>query len=206
MAAGKLQRLFLLRGKADAELRFDLRRDLLCVRRVAVFFLRHGEQPLGGVALVLVQARKVACLDVRYRLAEHLPAVEQHVQTLADKRFFHGNELRRSGDQLCARNKAVPVAGIVRQLEQNCCRNALGAVAVEALSERERVRLRKGGADRVRRENVRVLLHQLQRLVSIKLIHAHGDNRPDGRGCEKLDQPPEPGLPVEMRGHLFGLG
>ena len=74
------------------------------------------------------------------------------------------------------------------------------------MAERQRVRLLKRGADGIRNEYVRVVLHELQGLVAVILVHAQGNDRADvGRG-QKLDQAAHARLTAEIGRHGLRLG
>ena len=61
-------------------------------------------------------------------------------------------------------------------------------------------------ADGIRNEYVRVVLHELQGLVAVILVHAQGNDRADvGRG-QKLDQAAHARLTAEIGRHGFRLG
>ena len=80
----KAKRLLLLLGKGQAELRFDLRRDLVRIRHAAVFILRHGEQALCRVGLRLMQAREIAPIAPGDALAHQFAALYKRVHALGD--------------------------------------------------------------------------------------------------------------------------
>ena len=93
MLAGEAQRLLLLVGKGQTELRFDARGDLLRVRHAAVLRLRHGKQALGRVGLRLMQTREIASVTPGDPLAHELAALHERIHTPGDQLVRHAAEL-----------------------------------------------------------------------------------------------------------------
>ena len=93
MLAGEAQRLLLLVGKGQTELRFDARGDLVGVRHTAVFRLRHGKQALGRVGLRLMQAREIASVTPGDPLAHERAALHERIHALGDQLVRHAAEL-----------------------------------------------------------------------------------------------------------------
>ena len=100
----------------------------------------------------------------------------------------------------------MPAHGIVGELIQRRRGDALRTLIVEAVAECQCVRLLKCGADGIRNEYVGVVLHELERIVPVILVHAQGDDRADVRRGQKLDQAAHTGLTAEIRRHCPGLG
>ena len=203
---GKAKRLFLLLGKGQTELRFDARGDLVGVRHTAVFRLRHGEQPLGRVGFRLMQTREIAPVAPGDALAHQFAALYERVHALSDQLVRHAAELRCCRKQVAVGDKAVPTHGVVGKLIQRRRSDTLRALVVKPVAECQRVRLLKRGADGIRNEYVRVVLHELQGLVAVILVHAQGNDRADvGRG-QKLDQAAHARLTAEIGRHGLRLG
>ena len=196
----------MLVGKGQTELRFNARGDLLRVRHAAVLRLCHGKQALSRVGLRLMQTREIAPVAPGDPLAHELAALHERIHALGDQLVRHAAELRRGRKQVAVGDEAVPAHGIVGELIQRRCGDALRALIVEAVAERQCVRLLKRGADGIRNEYVGVVLHELERIVPVILVHAQGDDRADVRRGQKLDQAAHTGLTAEIRRHGLGLG
>ena len=93
MLAGEAQRLLLLVGKGQTELRFYARGDLVRVRHTAVLRLRHGKQALGRVGLRLMQAREIASVTPGDPLAHECAALHERIHALGDQLVRHAAEL-----------------------------------------------------------------------------------------------------------------
>ena len=206
MLTGEAQRLLLLLGKRQTKLRFNARGDLLRVRHAAVLRLCHGKQPLGRVGLRLMQAREIASVTPGDPLAHERAAVDERIHALRDQLVRHTAELRRSCKQVAVGDKAVPAHGVVGKLIQCRRGDTLRTLIVKAVTERQCVRLLKRGADGVRNEYVGVVLHELERIVPVILVHPQGNDRADVRRCQKLDQAAHTGLTAEICRHGLGLG
>ena len=177
----KVERFLLLLGKSQAELRFNLCRDFFRIRHAAVFILRHSEQPLGRVGLRLVQACEIAPIAPGNALAHQFAALYKRVHALGDQLVRHAAELRRRCQQIAVRDEAVAANGVIGELIQRRRGDTLRTLVVKAVAERQRVRLLKRGADGVRDEYVGVILHELQGLVTVILVHPQGNDRADIR-------------------------
>ena len=206
MLAGEAQRLLLLVGKGQAELRFNARGDLLCVRHAAVLRLRHGKQALGRVGLRLVQTREIASVAPGDALAHQFAALHKRVHALGDQPVRHAAELRRRRQQVAVRDEAMAAHGVIGELIQRRRGDTLCALIVKPVAERQRVRLLKCCADGVRNEYVRVVLHELERIIPVILVHPQGNDRADVRRGQKLDQAAHTGLTAEICRHGLGLG
>ena len=206
MLAGEAQRLLLLVGKGQTELRFYARGDLVGVRHTAVFRLRHGKQALGRVGLRLMQAREIASVTPGDPLAHECAALHERIHALGDQLVRHAAELRCSCEQIAVGDKTVPAHGVVGKLVQRRRSDTFRALIVKAVAERQCVRLLKRGADGVRNEYVGVVLHELERIVPIILVHSQGNDRADVRRGQKLDQAAHTGLTAEIRRHSLRLG
>ena len=93
MLTGEAQRLLLLVGKGQTELRFDARGDLLRVRHAAVLRLCHGKQALGRVGLRLMQAREIASVTPGDPLTHECAALHERIHALGDQLVRHAAEL-----------------------------------------------------------------------------------------------------------------
>ena len=93
MLTGEAQRLLLLVGKGQTELRFNARGDLLRVRHAAVLRLCHGKQALGRVGLRLMQAREIASVTPGDPLAHERAALHERIHALGDQLVRHAAEL-----------------------------------------------------------------------------------------------------------------
>ena len=93
MLAGEAQRLLLLVGKGQTELRFYARGDLLRVRHTAVLRLCHGKQALSRVGLRLMQAREIASVTSGDPLAHECAALHERIHALRDQLVRHTAEL-----------------------------------------------------------------------------------------------------------------
>ena len=206
MLAGEAQRLLLLVGKGQAKLRFNARGDLLRVRHAAVLRLRHGKQALGRVGLRLVQTREIASVAPGDALAHQFAALYERVHALGDQLVRHAAELRRRRQQVAVRDEAMAAHGVIGELIQRRRGDTLCALVVKPVAERQRVRLLKRGADGVRNEYVRVVLHELERIIPVILVHPQGNDRADIRRGQKLDQAAHTGLTAEIRRHSLRLG
>ena len=202
----KVERFLLLLGKSQAELRFNLRRDFFRIRHAAVFILRHREQPLGRVGLRLVQACEIAPVAPRDALAHQFAALYKRVHALGDQLVRHAAELRRRCQQIAVRDEAVAANGVIGELIQRRRGDTLRTLVVKAVAERQRVRLLKRGADGVRDEYVGVILHELQGIVTVILVHPQGNDRADIRRGQKLDQAAYARLTAEIGRHGLRLG
>ena len=100
----------------------------------------------------------------------------------------------------------MPAHGVVGKLIQRRRGDTLRALIVKAVTERQCVRLLKRGADGIRNEYVGVVLHKLERIVPIILVHSQGNDRSDVRRGQKLDQAAHTGLTAEICRHGLGLG
>ena len=100
----------------------------------------------------------------------------------------------------------MPAHGIVGELIQRRRGDALRTLIVEAVAECQCVRLLKCCADGIRNEYVGVVLHELERIVAVILVHPQGDDRADVRRGQKLDQAAHARLPPEIGRHGLGLG
>ena len=93
MLTGEAQRLLLLVGKGQTELRFNARGDLLRVRHAAVLRLCHGKQALGRVGLRLMQAREIAPVAPGDPLTHECAALHERIHALGDQLVRNAAEL-----------------------------------------------------------------------------------------------------------------
>ena len=206
MLTGKAKRLLLLLGKRQTKLRFDLRRNSFRIRHAAVFILRHGEQALCRVGLRLVQACEIAPVAPGDALTHQFAALYKRVHALGDQLVRHAAELRRCRQQVAVRDEAVAANGVISKFIQRRRGDTLRALIIKAVAECQRVRLLKRGADGVRNEYVGVVLHELQGLVAVILVHPQSDDRANVRRGQKLDQAAHTCLPPEIGRHGLCLG
>ena len=96
--------------------------------------------------------------------------------------------------------------GVIGELIQRRRGDTLCALVVKPVAERQRVRLLKCCADGVRNEYVWVVLHELERIIPVILVHPQGNDRADVRRGQKLDQAAHTGLTAEICRHGLGLG
>ena len=96
--------------------------------------------------------------------------------------------------------------GVVGKFIQRRRSDTLRALVVKAVAERQRIRLLKRGADSVRNEYVRVVLHELQGLVAVILVHPQSNDRADVCRGQKLDQAAHARLTAEIGRHGLRLG
>ena len=100
----------------------------------------------------------------------------------------------------------MPAHGVVGKLIQRRRGDTLRTLIVKAVAERQCVRLLKRGADGIRNEYVGVVLHELERIIPVILVHPQGNDRTDVCRCQKLDQAAHARLPPEIGRHGLGLG
>ena len=161
---------------------------------------------LRRVALRVIEGGQVAGFAAGDLLMHQLSAFDQNVDALIRRRLVHTDELCGDGGQLFPGNKAVAVAGVMYKLKKHGGTDAVFAVAVHAHFQGHGVRLGKAAADMLGGQDIRIIPQQRKGVVAVKLIHAHGQNRPQAEGADKLHQPPHPGLTAEAFGDLLRLG
>ena len=99
----------------------------------------------------------------------------------------------------------MTVAGIVAKLKKRRCGNALGAVALKAHAQGKIIRLGKACADALTRNDIRVLLQKLHRIVAVKTIQPYGDGRTNGVVAKMFDQAAQRRLLSELIRNLRRL-
>ena len=165
----------------------------------------HQQQAAGDVVLRFAELGKVAGVAPGDLAARERAVLHQRIERGGGRLLADGDELRRGGDELFRGDEAVPVGGVVPQLEHHRRAHAVGVVGGAAHAQRERVRLREGAADVRRGEDVGVLLQDGERIAAVEFIEPDGQQRPQGVGTEQLHQPPQAGLPPEGGADLLGL-
>ena len=205
MSAGKLDRLLLLIGKRDLQLRFNVRNDLIIVRLVSVFLMCHGTQPLGNAALVIIKPCQIAGFNVHDLLADQYLPLKKLIKHFRSKRFRNTDHLCAYLHKLAARNERMADTGIVGKLKLDRREHAFGAVPLKAVRQRERVRLGERGSDLVLGQDIRILPHELKCALAIRLIRTRCDDRSDLRSRQKFDQSAQAHQLTELRRHLLGF-
>ena len=202
----QLQRLPLHRRAAYPLLRFELCEELCDIRLVPERAAAHTREVLRGVRFRLVQLRQVACAAPGYLLVLHIARFDKPADALIHILRLHTYKLRRRRGKLLARDEAVAVSCVVRQLEQQRRVDALAAAALHAELQRHRVGLGKGTADERAAQHIGVLLERLHGLFAVEPVHTHRKHRAQPERAHELHQHPDTRLLSEACGYLLCLG
>ena len=203
MLQRKLQRLPLPRGVGDPLPDLQLLQELFGVEPVVVQAAAHGRKARGGVGLGLIELGQVAGAHARDLLIAELSVLDHRADAGVGLLALHADQLGGDRRELFARDEAVAVAGVVHQLEQDRRGDAVAAAAADAELEGHGVGLAEAAADQGAAQQIGVVPQQLERLVAVILVHAHGEHGAQAEGAHKLHQHPEPGLLPEARGDLL---
>ena len=100
----------------------------------------------------------------------------------------------------------MAVAAVVLQLENHGGVDAVAAVALHAHLQGQGIGLGKAAADVGGGEDIGIIAQHVQRVVPVEFIHAHGQDRAQTEGADKLHQTAHTGLLTKALGHLPRLG
>ena len=202
----QFQRLPLHRRVAYPLLRFELCEELCDIRLVSERAAAHTREVLRGVRFRLIQLRQVARAAPGYLLVLHIARFDKPADTLIHILRLHAYKLRRRRGKLLARDEAVAVSCVVRQLEEQRRVDALAAASLHAELQRHRVGLGKGAADECAAQHIGVLLERLHGLFAVEPVHPHRKHRAQPEGAHELHQHPDARLLSEACGYLLCLG